>query len=158
MKKHIAPILTAISLIALLTGCATSQNRPLTVAIVRASITTGALFGIEQDPSCVPYLKAAGPIICDAAGKGVLNPIDVVSALQVADVDMLKTPTGVSIINSGLAIYEALYAAYGTNVQASVVQPYLEGVCLGLQDAVATSSSTTQLTKRNLPPHIKMRY
>lgn len=160
MKKIIAPLLTSIALVTLLTGCAaTSQNRPMTVALVRMAVNTGALFGIEQEPTCVYYLKAAAPVICNAAGNGNLNPAKVVAALQSADVDLLKTPIGVSIINSGLALYEAIYTAYGTNVQNSVMQPYLEGICLGLEDAVGMP--TTSLIKRNtttLPPHIRYRY
>ena len=151
----------ALALIAcaLATGCAT-QNKPLTAAVVRATVSTGALFGIEQDPSVVPYLRAAAPVICDAAGQGKLNPADVVASLQSTGVDQLKTPAGVAIINSSLAIYEAVYSAYGTNVQASVVQPYLEGVCLGLNDALPQMTASG-VVKANrpvmLPPHIQVR-
>jgi hypothetical protein len=144
---------------ALFTGCAgTQQNKPMTAAIVRATVSTGALFGISEDPTVVPYLQAATPVICDAAGKGTLDPAAVVAALQAADVDQVKTPQGVAIINSGLAIYEAIYASYGTNVQASVVQPYLEGVCLGLRDALPKPPAPGGVLKINrLPPHVSMK-
>lgn len=138
----------------LVTGCKT-QNPALTAAIVRATVSTGALFGIESDPKIVPYLQAATPIICDAAGTSHLNPVEVVQALQSIN-PKLKTATGVAVINSALALYEALYAQYGTNVQASVVQPYLEGVCLGLRDALPiVSKSMMQVNAPALPPHIR---
>lgn len=146
--------LVALAACALVTGCAT-QNKPLTVAVVRASVSTGALFGIEQDPTVVPYLQAATPVICDVAGQGKVNPADVVQALQSAGVDQLKTPAGVAIINSSIAIYEAVYDSYGTNVQASVVQPYLEGVCLGLKDAVPPVGGVVK-ANRILKPHLTL--
>lgn len=138
----------------LVTGCKT-QNPALTAAIVRATVSTGALFGIESDPKIVPYLQAATPIICDAAGTSHLNPVEVVQALQSIN-PKLKTATGVAVINSALALYESLYAAYGTNVQASVVQPYLEGVCLGLRDALPPLSTLRGVnTPAMLPPHVR---
>lgn len=146
--------MVALAACALLTGCAT-QNAPMTAAIVRATVATGALFGIEADPTVVPYLQAATPVICDAAGQGQLNPTDVVHALQSAGIDQLKTPAGVAIINSSLAIYEAIYATYGTNVQTSVVQPYLQGVCLGLKDAVPQLGTLKLNKPAILPPHIR---
>jgi hypothetical protein len=118
-------------------------------------VSTGALFGIEQDPTVVPYLQAATPVICDVAGQGKVNPADVVQALQSAGVDQLKTPAGVAIINSSIAIYEAVYDSYGTNVQASVVQPYLEGVCLGLKDAVPPVGGVVK-ANRILKPHLTL--
>src|SRR5574337_605513 len=147
----------ALAACALTTGCAT-QNKPMTAAIVRATVSTGAIFGIEQDPTVVPYLQAATPVICNAAGQGKLDPAQVVAALKSANVDQLKTPAGVAIINSSLAIYEAIYANYGTNIQASVVQPYLQGVCLGLQDAIPAPSGVVKANRPvALPPHISMK-
>jgi len=156
MKLKTQLIALALMTCALLTGCAT-QNAPMTAAIVRATVSTGALFGIEQDPQVVPYLQAATPVICDAAGQGKVNPADVVKALQSAGVDQLKTPAGVAIVNSSLAIYEAVYATYGSDVKTSVVQPYLEGVCLGLRDALPPlPGSNMKLNKPVvLPPHIR---
>jgi hypothetical protein len=143
----------------LLTGCASGkQNGPMTVALVRASVSTGALFGIEQDPTVVPYLKAAKPIICDAAGSGKVNPAEVVAALQSSSsANQLKTPAAVAIINGSLAIYEAVYSYYGTNVQTSVVEPYLQGVCLGLGDALPTQGVSGVVRNKPviLPPHIR---
>jgi hypothetical protein len=156
MKKLQTCWALALVACALTTGCAT-QNKTLTAAVVRATVSTGALFGIEQDPTVVPYLQAATPVICDAAGQGKINPAEIVAALQSANVEQLKTPAGVAIVNSSIAIYEAIYANYGTNVQASVVQPYLEGVCLGLTDALPQTGSGVVKANRPvlLPPHIK---
>lgn len=156
MKKIQLLALAALASVSLLTGCQTSGglNPPTTVAIVRASVSTGALFGMEKDPTIVPYLQAATPIICNAAGQGEVDPAQVVQALQSID-PSLKNATGVAVINGGLAIYEAVYSYYGTNVQASVVQPYLEGVCLGLRDAVPTPGNLKLNKPVVLPPHIR---
>lgn len=151
--KHLSSLLTLATLAALLTGCAT-QNKPLTVAIVRQAVALGALYGAEQDPSVVPYLKVAAPVICNAASNSQVDPVDIVADLQATDVELLKTPQGVAIINGALAIYEAIYSSYGTNVQASVVQPYLQGVCEGLQQAFPPAAG---VTARKLPPHIYVR-
>jgi hypothetical protein len=153
--KKILTLLCLASLALVFTGCKT-QNPALTAAIVRATVSTGALFGIESDPTIVPYLQAATPIICDAAGTSHLNPVEVVQALQSIN-PKLKTATGVAVINSALALYESLYAAYGTNVQASVVQPYLEGVCLGLRDALPVATLRGVNAPAMLPPHIVLR-
>ncbi len=130
----------------------------MTAALVRATVSTGASFGIAQDPSVVPYLKAAKPVICDAAGSGKLNPADVVAALQSSpNANQFKTPAGVAIINGSLAVYEAVYAYYGTNVQASVVEPYLQGVCLGLGDALPSQAVSGVVRNKPvaLPPHVQ---
>lgn len=154
MQTH-QSILLAVALCAgLFTGCATA-NKPLTVAIVQATVSTGAAFGIEQDPTIVPYLRAATPVICNAAGQGQLDPSQVVQALQAADVAALKTPLGVSVINSALAIYEAVYSYYGTNVQSSVIQPYLQGVCLGLESALPPAGLMMKAAGKPLPPHVQ---
>lgn len=150
---------------ALFTGCATQNGGPpATPAIVRATVSAGVSFGLAEDPSIKPYLQAATPVICDAAGQGKVNPADVVAALQQSDANQFKSPTAVAIINSAIAVYEVVYAYYGTNVQTSVVQPYLEGVCLGLRDVVPplTPPPGGGVVRGNalpklLPPHISMR-
>ena len=103
----------------------------------------------------MPYLEAATPVICNAAGQGQVNPAEVVAALQ--QVTQAKTPQAVAIINGALAIYEAVYAYYGTNVQTSVVEPYLLGVCNGLRAVLpAPPSSNLKLNApRLLPPHVR---
>ena len=49
----------------LLAGCASAPN--VGPAVTQASVYAAASFGIQQDPNVLPYIKAAQPIICQAA-------------------------------------------------------------------------------------------
>lgn len=144
MKYEFMKSIVSISGLAIalaVTGCST----PNTVgpAVVQIAVQTGAAYGMQQDTNTIPYIRAATPVICNAAGSGTLDPAAVVAALQSSNADALKTPAAIIIINGALALYEAVYAQYGTNIQASVVQPYLQAVCSGLTAALPTATKPT---------------
>lgn len=145
--KKLTVLGLALALAGLITGCGTT-GKALSPALVRIAVQTGATYGILKDTNTIPYLKAATPVICSAAGTTNLNPDQVIAALESSSAAQLKTPEAVIIMNGALAIYETVYDAYGTNVQASVAQPYLKAVCDGLTGAVGS---------RNAPPK-KLRY
>lgn len=142
MTNKLTVLGLALALAGFVTGCGTTGT-VLTPALVRIAVQTGTSYGIMKDTNTVPYLKAATPVICSAAGSAALDPSQVVMALESSNAAQLKTPEATIIINGALAIYEAVYDAYGTNVQASVIQPYLQAVCDGLSGAIGT---------RNAPP------
>jgi hypothetical protein len=148
MKNKLTVLGLALALAGIVTGCGTT-GKTLTPALVQIAVQTGTSYGIMKDTNAIPYLRAAAPVICNAAGSGTLDPTAVVAALESSGSAQLKTPEGVIIINGVLAIYEAVYDAYGTNVQASVVQPYLQAVCNGLNGALGTT--------RNAPPKYLLR-
>lgn len=136
--KKLTVLGLALALAGIVTGCGTT-GKMLTPALVQIAVQTGTAYGIQKDTNSVPYLRAAAPIICSAAGSSTLDPAAVVLALENSTAAQLKTPEGVIIINGALAVYEAVYDAYGTNIQASVVQPYLQAVCNGLNGALGTT-------------------
>ena len=128
-------ILSLLSLsVILLAGCASAPN--IGPAVTQASVYAAASFGIQQNPDVLPYIKAAQPIICQAADGRTIDPAAIVANLQSANVEALKTPEAELIINSVLAIYEGVYYSYGADIQASVVQPYLQATCDGLTQAI----------------------
>lgn len=144
MTKKLTVLGLALALAGFVTGCGTT-GKTLAPAVVRIAVQTGTTYGIMKDTNTVPYLKAAAPVICSAAGSSTLDPQQVVMALESSNAAQLKTPEAVIIINGALALYQAVYDSYGTNVQASVVQPYLQAVCDGLNGALGTGT-------RNAPP------
>ena len=147
MKTKILLSLTALCLF----GCATNSSNPNPIgpAITQATVATGVAFAVQQDPSILPYLEAADPVICALSGNGTVNPAQIVAALQSAQINELKTPAGMAALNAALAVYEAIYMSYGTNVQASTVEPYLLAVCNGLKEVTPVTTNKLAL------PHIR---
>jgi len=129
-------VLTSLSLATLLCGCASISK--LGPAATQATVDGIAGLAIQQDHNILPYLKAVQPIICQAANGGSVDPLDIVLNLQNSSANELKTPTGELAINAVLAVYEGIYYAYGTNIQSSVVQPYLQATCSGLTMAIGS--------------------
>lgn len=135
-----------IPLVALaIVGCATVKSI-LTPAAVEQITATTAAWGIATDKNVAPYLQAATPVICSLAGTTVLDPATVVSALENSSANELKTPTALIVINSILATYSVVYDAYGSNVTASQMQPYLAAMCNGLTKAIGGKLAGTKLT------------
>ena len=157
MKKTLV-LVSVIGLLGL-TACNTIKSA-LTPAVVQKAIASGAAWGIQQDPTILPYLQVVQPIICTLAGSGVFDPAKVVAALDASTAAAaVKTPTGVIVVNSVLGIYEGVYYAYGANVQASVIEPYLQAVCAGLTQAVVPNSQVKAVRIGSVAPkdwpHVK---
>ena len=147
MKTTFASIvLTAL----LFVGCATTQT-PVNFgpAITQTTVMAGASYEMTQDANLRPYLMAAAPVICNAAGSGKIDPAAIVADLQASSANELKTTNAAIVINLLLGIYETIYYSYGTNIQASVVQPYLQAVCNGLNAALGASPSNLAAMARN---------
>ncbi len=112
-------------------------NRPITTAVA-----TGVTFGLERDPGAAPYLRAAAPVVCAAAAATNIQPAQIVSALESANL-VATNSSAVLILNASLAIYDTIFESYGSNWVASqpVLQDYLGGVCDGINEGLATSPS-----------------
>ena len=141
MKNQLVVAGLALVLAVSVVGCGTTKQ--LGPAAVQVAVQAGAAIGMNKEPAAIPYVEAATPVICSAAGSGVFDPAQVVSALENSPANFLKTPTGVIVINGALALYQAVYNSYGTNIQASVVEPYLLAVCNGLTGALSTLPTPT---------------
>jgi hypothetical protein len=137
------------ALLAIIVGCATTGASVLAPSIVKIAVHFGASLGIQKDPAALPYLEAATPIICSMSGSGPVDPAAIVAALESSGASALKTPAAVLIINGALDIYEAVYDHYGSNVQASVVAPYLVAVCQGLTEALPASKASPVTAEQN---------
>lgn len=111
---------------------------------MQLAVTIGASYGMDQYPQSVPYVKAATPLICQMAGAGVASPAEIVSDLQSASASWPKSPQGVAVINGALAIYEAVYAQYNGSDIKKDMQPYMAGLCAGLQGAIPPSARSAR--------------
>ena len=133
-------VLAVIACAALVTGCSTI-NSVLTPSTVQSAVDAGAYYAIQADPSVGPYLAACQPVICSLSGSTTIDPSAIVAALENStSANALKTPAGLIALNTILGIYEGVYYAYGTNVQASVLETYLKAVCTGLTQALTPGS------------------
>jgi len=117
------------------TGCSTMV---LTPGSVKQGVATGVSYSVVKYPDAVPYLKAAEPVICSAAHGTNLAPAQVVAALQNSNADQLKTPEGVMILNTALALYVGLWEKYGTKAvtKSDKLRSYLEATCGGIHDGL----------------------
>jgi hypothetical protein len=133
-----------------LVGCSTVGK--FAPALTEAAVQNLASYELGKNPDAIPYLQAATPIICNLAGQGVLEPAKVVAALDNSSIAALKTPTAALIINGVLTIYETVYNTYSTNIETSVVQPYLLAVCDGLEAALPNPTPTVRKYKEAVLP------
>lgn len=130
--KRISLLLAAVLCCGLFTGCKTS----IWPAALQGAVAVGVSYGVNKDPTIQPYLQASKTVICGLAGQGVVDPAQIVAAIQASDANALKTPEALLVLNTALAIYEAVYYEYGAKVQASDVQPYLLALCHGLEQGL----------------------
>lgn len=151
--KRIASLITLTCLLAC-AGCKTGSFKT-----VRTTTANIVLLGAVIDPSVTPYVAQAAPVVCLAAATGTNSkPEELIIAIDARAGSDLKTIGAVIAMNSILAIYNSMYeSGSGTNVQAT-----LEGICLGMKDALAIlqppgpPTRATMITRSvKLPPHIK---
>ncbi len=131
--------LIGIACVIFLVGCGTT-NPVVTRSLVTTAVATGVTFGLERDPGAAPYLRAAAPVVCAAAAATNIQPAQIVSALESANL-VATNSSAVLILNASLAIYDTIFESYGSNWVASqpVLQDYLGGVCDGINEGLATS-------------------
>lgn len=102
MKMKMKSILFLVPFL-LLAGCASQPT--WTPAVIRTTVSIGVAAGSQQSPETVPYLRSAGAVVCATAAGTNVSPAAVVMALNgTPDVDALKTPTGLLILNGALGI------------------------------------------------------
>lgn len=149
-------ILASIAIIAAVSTFATGCKTPaMTQAIVQTTVATGVAFGIQKSPQAIPYLKAATPIVCSAASGTNISPAEVISAIESANIDGLKTPEAVIIMNGALSLYVVLYEEYGIDAIKNQAQlkAYLQGTCNGLE--LGLTGRNAKDRNLVLHPHIK---
>lgn len=134
------------------TGCKTPA---MTQAVVQTTVATGVAFGIQKSPQAIPYLKAATPIVCSAASGTNISPTEVISAIEAANIDGLKTPEAVIIMNGALSLYVVLYEEYGVDALKNQAQlkAYLQGTCNGLE--LGLTGRNAKDRNLVLHPHIR---
>lgn len=156
----IVSVLTAVTAFALFTGCA-NTNPKLTKELVKSAVTTGVAVGVAQEPSAIPYLRVAAPVVCEAAKGTNQSPQWVIDQLALnAQANALKNPTAVMIFNSAFGIYTGLYAQYGADgvEERATLKAWLEGTCEGILAGLpATTTNGVRAVKvvTQLPPHVK---
>lgn len=135
-------------------GCASPA---LSKGMVRTAVSTGVAFGVLKDPTAIPYLRAATPVICAAAANTNLSPAAVIAALEGSDATQFKTAEAVIIMNGALSIYSAVWAEYGGRVSNfPLLQAYLEGTCEGLTLGLPTTKVSPVIADGNwVKPHIQ---
>lgn len=133
MKKY--GILAVIPLLAMLAGCASAPS--IGPALTEAAIQAGAAYEMQSNPQAAPYIQVAAPIICSLAGKGTIDPAQIVAALDASpEAQAVKSPVGTLVLNAALGLYQLVYNSYGTNITSSVMGPYLTAMCDGLTAAL----------------------
>ena len=144
-KRFIVSTIAVLSLF--VAGCKTPA---VTQAIVQTTVATGVALGIQKSPEAIPYLWAAAPIVCSAASGTNISPAVVVAAIEAANIDTLKTPEAVIIMNGALSLYFVLYDQYGIEAvnNQELLKAYLQGTCNGLNLGLAGKS-------RGTIPHIR---
>lgn len=150
----IVTAVTAMALSTLTTGCKTPA---MTQAIVQTTVATGVALGVQKSPQAVPYLKAATPVVCAAASGTNISPAEVVAAIEAANLDSLKTPEAVIIMNGALSLYMVIYDEYGTEAinQQAQLRAFLQGTCNGLNIGLLGRSSLKNTKTSAGTPHIR---
>ena len=150
-KIHII-IISALSLF--VTGCKTTTMSRNTA---RAGTSSAILLTQLKEPRVTEYIVEAAPIVCMASGEtNRYSPQQIVDALT--GMKAKKNPTIAALINSILAFYAA---AYEENQNSS--SAVLEGICLGMKDALLylvpppapPPPPPPAVQKPKLPPHIE---
>jgi len=127
----ILPVVAAALL--LLPGCATTgQPKPDPVAITITAIDTVVPIGVEyaaqQDPNCVPYLRAAVQVLNAAAANGNYRPVELLAALDASSTHELATPIARAAVMAGIGLYQGLLQAQViSNTQAVAIINALAG-------------------------------
>lgn len=150
MKTKLKTILFLVPV--LLAGCA--SNPALTQTAIRLTVSTGVAVGSQQSPQVVPYLRAAGSVVCATAAGTDVSPAAVVAALNgTPDVDALKTTEGLLILNGALGIYQLAWDQLGSNTNnLATLKGDLQAVCDGI--TLGLPGQATAL-KMQMAPRVK---
>lgn len=149
----IATIAAAFTAV-LMTGC-TSTNPGVTPALVQIAVQTGVAFGVERAPQAIPELRIADNVICAAAAGTNVEPSSIVLNLELAGVVSTNSPEAVIIVNGALALYDTIFAGYGSNWVANTpqLQTYLQAICAGM-NAGLPQGAPTLMRSKPLPAHL----
>lgn len=158
--KHVLPTVLACAML-VMAGCSNTSPK-MTKALVKNAVQVGVAVGVNQEPSAIPYLRYAAPVVCQAAKGTNIQPEFIVSALQNnAQANQFKNPQAILIWNSAFGIYTGLYEEFGADEVANRAHliSFLEGVCEGLLAGLPDVAATNGLMRANkakvLPPHIR---
>lgn len=149
--KKLPILLAAVLSCGLFTGCKTTIGP----AVLQSAVSVGVAYGVQKDPTIQPYLQASKTVICSLSGEGVFDPALIVAAIQNSPANDLKTPEALLVLNSVLAIYEAVYYGYGDDIKASEVQPYLAALCHGLELGLPADSRMLLTQRWLIWPRVK---
>lgn len=157
--KHVLSTVLACAML-VMAGCGTSPQ--MTKAIVKNTVQVGVAVGVNQEPSAIPYLRYAAPVVCEASRGTNIQPAFIVDKLQNnAQANQFKNPQAILIFNSAFGIYEGLYEEFGADEveNRAHLKAWLEGVCegliAGLPDVAATNGLMRASKAKTLPPHIR---
>lgn len=130
-------ICLALSACLLTCGCSTITGK-LTPPVVQQGVATGVSYSTAKYPTAIPYVRAAGEVICSAANGTNLSPAAVVAAVESSNATFLKTPEGVLILNSALTLYIGVWESYGAEAvnNAPVLKTYLQATCDGINQGL----------------------
>lgn len=139
-----ALLLPVLSL-SLLTGCGTPTTPPDPVRIeqvkgvLQQTVASTVLLGIQKDKKSEPYLKAVQEVFCDLAGKKMLSPSELTTALANSSADVFKTVEGQIASNAIIGTYSIYFA---DRLRADVserpyVQALMETLCIGINQGIA---------------------
>lgn len=150
MKKF--TLLACLGTVALLaTGCSTVVTPPNVAVVLRGGSSFAVNEGISKDTNAIPYIRAAGDIICSMSSQtNNLTPADIEDALQASNVQQLSTPIADLVVNTVVGLYDANYEQWvQTQVGGNVwLQTELTALCQGINDGL--SSPPAFMLKRHL--------
>lgn len=117
-------------------GCAGQFQ--VSPAVVQQGVASTVSYSSSKFPTSVPYLLAAGDVICSEANETNLAPADVIAAIESSNATQFKTPEAVLILNSALTLYIGIWDSYGSNAiaNATALQPYLKATCNGINQGL----------------------
>lgn len=132
MKKLILATILALPLI--FSGCK-SSNPNIGPALLQVGVSTGAGYGILKYPQAVPGVRAGADVICAAAAGTNVSPANIVAAI---DAYGELTPEATFILQGALNAYSLVYNGM-SDTNTTVVRPYAQAVCNGLNEALLLS-------------------
>lgn len=134
-KLFLTTILPLAGLLA--TGC-TAVTGKLTPSVVQQGTSAGVSYSTAKYPTAIPYVRAAGEVICSAANGTNISPAVIVAAVENSNAAFLKTPEGVLILNSALTLYIGVWESYGAEAvdNAPALKTYLQATCNGIQQGL----------------------
>lgn len=148
----IFPIITLLGALLLSSGCAGQFQ--VSPAVVQQGVASGVSYSSAKFPTAVPYLLAAGDVICSEANGTNLAPADVIAAIESSNASQFKTPEAVLILNSALTLYIGIWDSYGSNAlaNATTLQPYLKATCDGINQGLPPQGGKLMLHKGQQAP------